>query len=157
MAALAVASMGESGVLVDADGIPLAPVLNWYDRRTVPWNDWWRQRLDELFQRHQSSNGREKLIYAGFGSAFSTNVDFLRNLAGTTSDRPDWNLVISLSNRTDPTILGPLPERLEALQAPHDPVEEMSTSRVGPLVARLGRGRDVDQQRVCAEAAELLW
>ena len=47
VAALTVASMGESGVLVDADGIPLAPVLNWYDRRTVPWNDWWRERLDE--------------------------------------------------------------------------------------------------------------
>ncbi len=47
VAALAVASMGESGVLADADGIPLAPVLNWYDRRTVPWNDWWRKRLDE--------------------------------------------------------------------------------------------------------------
>ena len=45
--ALSVASMGESGVLVDAAGIPLAPVLTWYDRRTVPWNDWWRQRLDE--------------------------------------------------------------------------------------------------------------
>ena len=47
VAALAVASMGESGVLVDAEGIPLSPVLNWYDPRTVPWNDWWRERLEE--------------------------------------------------------------------------------------------------------------
>ncbi len=46
-AGLAVASMGEAGVLVDAAGQPLAPVLTWHDRRTLPWNDWWRQRLDE--------------------------------------------------------------------------------------------------------------
>jgi UDP:flavonoid glycosyltransferase YjiC (YdhE family) len=85
-------------------------------RADAPMEPGERQRLDELFQRHQSSNGREKLIYAGFGSAFSTDVDFLRRLAEATSERPDWNLVISLSNRTDPTILGPLPERVCAFR-----------------------------------------
>ncbi|MCP4165126.1 MAG: carbohydrate kinase [Chloroflexi bacterium] len=45
--ALSVASMGEAGVLVDASGKALAPVLTWHDRRTVPWIEWWRQRLRE--------------------------------------------------------------------------------------------------------------
>lgn len=47
IAALSVASMGESGVLIDAAGAPLAPVLTWHDRRTVPWVEWWRQRISE--------------------------------------------------------------------------------------------------------------
>lgn len=45
IAALAVASMGEAGVLIDRDGAPLAPILTWHDRRTLPYVDWWRERL----------------------------------------------------------------------------------------------------------------
>jgi xylulokinase len=47
VAALAVASMGESGVLVDASGEPLFPVITWHDRRTAPWAAWWRERMAE--------------------------------------------------------------------------------------------------------------
>ena len=47
IAGLAVASMGESGVLIDGAGAPLAPVLTWHDRRTTPWIEWWRQRITE--------------------------------------------------------------------------------------------------------------
>jgi UDP:flavonoid glycosyltransferase YjiC (YdhE family) len=75
-----------------------------------------RRRLEALFERHRSSNGREKLIYAGFGSSFSTDVAFLRRLAEAISERPDWNLVISLGNQADPNILGPLPERVGAFR-----------------------------------------
>jgi xylulokinase len=52
VAGLAVASMGESGVLIDAQGEPLAPVFTWYDRRTVPWMAWWGERIaeDELYR-----------------------------------------------------------------------------------------------------------
>ncbi len=42
---LAIASMGEAGVLLDADGRPLFPILTWHDRRTRPWKDWWSVRL----------------------------------------------------------------------------------------------------------------
>jgi xylulokinase len=45
VAGLAVASMGEAGVLVDADGQPLFPILTWHDRRTQPWKEWWSARL----------------------------------------------------------------------------------------------------------------
>lgn len=52
IAALAVASMGEAGVLLDCDGVPLAPILTWHDRRTLPYVDWWRERLtpSELYR-----------------------------------------------------------------------------------------------------------
>lgn len=45
VAGVAVASMGEAGVLVDQAGSPIAPVMIWYDRRTVPWVGWWQERI----------------------------------------------------------------------------------------------------------------
>lgn len=47
VAGIAVASMGESGVLVDSAGRPLFPVLTWYDPRTRPWKGWWSARLSD--------------------------------------------------------------------------------------------------------------
>jgi len=47
VAALAVASMGEAGVLLDADGQPLAPIIPWYDKRTLAALDWWRAHISE--------------------------------------------------------------------------------------------------------------
>jgi xylulokinase len=44
---VAVASMGEAGVLVDEAGKPLMPILTWHDRRTLPWVDWWRTRMSQ--------------------------------------------------------------------------------------------------------------
>ena len=40
-AAIATASMGEAGVLVDGTGTPVAPVIAWFDQRTLPQVDWW--------------------------------------------------------------------------------------------------------------------
>lgn len=39
--AVATASMGESGVLVDRGGNPLAPIIAWFDQRTLPEVDSW--------------------------------------------------------------------------------------------------------------------
>ncbi|MEW5719333.1 MAG: FGGY family carbohydrate kinase, partial [Chloroflexota bacterium] len=47
VAGLAVASMGEAGVLLDADGQPLAPIIPWHDKRTLESLDWWRARITE--------------------------------------------------------------------------------------------------------------
>lgn len=47
VAGLAVASMGESGVFIDASGTPLTPIPTWYDHRTTAWMAWWRERLNE--------------------------------------------------------------------------------------------------------------
>jgi len=47
VAGLAVASMGESGVLVDRDGTPLTSILPWHDQRPRAYNPWWRERISE--------------------------------------------------------------------------------------------------------------
>jgi xylulokinase len=45
---LAVASVGEAGVLVDARGEPVAPVIAWYDRRTASYVQRWNAQDDPL-------------------------------------------------------------------------------------------------------------
>ncbi len=47
VAGIAVASVGESIVLVDQENVPLAPIIIWHDKRTLPWLDWWRQRISD--------------------------------------------------------------------------------------------------------------
>lgn len=42
---IAIASMAESGVLLDMDGHPLAPIITWYDLRTKPWHTWWLEHM----------------------------------------------------------------------------------------------------------------
>ena len=39
--AVVVTSVGEAGLLVDPAGIPLAPAIAWFDRRTEPQAEWW--------------------------------------------------------------------------------------------------------------------
>ena len=43
--AIAPTSMAESGVLMDASGRPLAPVIAWFDQRTQPQAEWWAQSV----------------------------------------------------------------------------------------------------------------
>lgn len=43
--AAAVASMGESGVLVDAGGRPLGPIIAWHDSRTIPLQRRWAEQV----------------------------------------------------------------------------------------------------------------
>jgi UDP:flavonoid glycosyltransferase YjiC (YdhE family) len=73
-----------------------------------------RERLDTLIERRGRSQGERKLIYAGFGSVFSTDLAFLQRLVGIVAERPTWDLVISLSGRIPPADLGRLPERVRA-------------------------------------------
>jgi UDP:flavonoid glycosyltransferase YjiC (YdhE family) len=75
-----------------------------------------RARLEQVFARRAGGadgGGRaRRILYAGFGSAFSTDVGFVRRLLGVVSDRPDWDLVISLGGRLVPGDVGPAPERV---------------------------------------------
>ncbi len=54
------------------------------------------------------------LIYAGFGSFFTTDLAFLRRLVAAVAERGDWELLISLGGRVERSALGPLPERVHA-------------------------------------------
>jgi UDP:flavonoid glycosyltransferase YjiC (YdhE family) len=81
-----------------------------------------RERLDSIFERRRTQ-GERRLIYAAFGSAFSTDRAFLQGLFGVVAERPNWDLVISLSDRIPPGELGRLPERVYAFSwVPQMPV-----------------------------------
>jgi xylulokinase len=53
IAGVAVASVGESGVLLDAAGVPTTDIIAWFDNRTRPQAEWLARRIgkDELFAR----------------------------------------------------------------------------------------------------------
>ena len=69
IAGLAISSMAEAGVLVDAQGQPLAPVIAWYDRRSEPQAAWVEQQtgVEPLYritgQRASPSFGVTKLLW----------------------------------------------------------------------------------------------
>lgn len=45
--ALGCTSMAEAGVLLDAAGVPVYPIIPWFDYRTDPQLDWWRQNIGD--------------------------------------------------------------------------------------------------------------
>lgn len=51
IAGLAITGMGEAGVPLDADGSALYPAIAWFDPRTEPYIEWWRQTFgdDRMF------------------------------------------------------------------------------------------------------------
>lgn len=67
--------------------------------RSLPPAD--RARLDALLDRHRAApSGRpRRLIYAGFGSVFSTDGDFLQRLVAAVAAEEEWDLALSLSGR----------------------------------------------------------
>ncbi len=71
-----------------------------------------RAELAAIFDRLHG--GKRRLIYAGFGSFFSTDLGFLRRLLDAVAVRSDWDVVISLGGRVSPSDLGPLPEHVHA-------------------------------------------
>lgn len=71
-----------------------------------------RAKLQVLFERRRRAGDQGRLVYAGFGSVFTTDLDFVRRLIGVVADRPDWDLLISLGEQVEPRELGPLPERV---------------------------------------------
>ena len=85
------------------------------DRIDRPMSNEGRAELDDLFARRRRAEGRRKIIYAGFGSVFSTDLDLLKRLVQAVADRRDWDLVITLSDRVSRGALGKLPDTVLAL------------------------------------------
>ena len=83
-------------------------------RKDRPMSEADEARLTALLDRRRDGNCR--LIYAGFGSAFSTDVEFLRRLFGVVAERPDWELVVSLGGGPAPDDLGTPPERVHTFE-----------------------------------------
>jgi UDP:flavonoid glycosyltransferase YjiC (YdhE family) len=80
--------------------------------RPMPQQD--QDVLAAVFEWRRRGEGRRKLIYVGFGSVFSSDLDLLRRLGAAAELRPDWKLIISLSDRVTRTDLGRLPEGAHA-------------------------------------------
>ena len=83
-------------------------------RGDAPLDEADRSRLEAVFARRRESGGRRKLIYAAFGSFFTSDRGFLRRLFEAVRERENWELVVALGGRVDPAELGELPERVHA-------------------------------------------
>lgn len=70
--------------------------------------------LERIFESCRRK--RRVLIFAAFGSYFSTDLAFLHRLVAAVAQRRDWALLISLGGRLDPETLGALPERIHAFR-----------------------------------------
>lgn len=45
VASIAIASVGEAGVLLDKRNLPVYPIIAWFDPRTQPQEEWWEREL----------------------------------------------------------------------------------------------------------------
>jgi UDP:flavonoid glycosyltransferase YjiC (YdhE family) len=112
------------------------------DRSTVPVE---KVELDAVFDQRRDAGQEQKLIFAGFGSVFSADRVLLRRLFGIVRQRPNWNLVISLSGRVRPADLDPLPERVYAFSW----VPQMDVLRHADVVVTHGGINTIDECVVC--------
>lgn len=69
-------------------------------------------RLRTVFERRRTSEGRRKVVFASFGSFFTSDFGFVRRLCQAIAMQPDWDLVVSLGGRSNPAELGDLPDRV---------------------------------------------
>ncbi len=97
--------------------------------------------LDAVFERRREAVGERKLIFAAFGSVFTTDRALLRRLLGSLRERPNWELVISLSGRVPPAALDPLPERVHAFSW----VPQMEVLRHADAVVTHGGINTIDE------------
>jgi UDP:flavonoid glycosyltransferase YjiC (YdhE family) len=74
-----------------------------------------RELLDELLDRKRRFEPERALLFAGFGSFFTAHRLWLCRLVAAVAERPEWELVLALGGRLDPTELGTLPANVHAL------------------------------------------
>jgi UDP:flavonoid glycosyltransferase YjiC (YdhE family) len=79
-----------------------------------PMGDEDRARLGAVLERRRLAGDERKLVYAAFGSTFTAEPSLLLRLAEAVAREPDWELVVSLSDRVSPAEISPLPERVHA-------------------------------------------
>ena len=101
--------------------------------------------LEALFTRRRQAGEERRLIFAVFGSVFSTDRALLQRLVGVVRERPDWDLVISLSGRVPPADLGPLPEGVHAFPW----VPQMDVLHHADVVVTHGGINTIDECVVC--------
>ena len=80
------------------------------DRRSSPDDS---AAIDEILERRRAHGSGRPLIYAGFGSFFTTDPGFLRRLIAGLADG-EWDVLISLGGQLDRAAVGPLPRGVHA-------------------------------------------
>lgn len=100
-----------------------------------------RAKLEAVLERRCEAGGGHKVIFAGFGSVFSTDRALLERLFGVVRGRPNWELVISLSGRVPLADLDPLPERVHAFSW----VPQMDVLRHADAVVTHGGINTIDE------------
>ena len=108
-----------------------------------------RARLDRLLDRFRDNGDDSRLIYAGFGSVFSTDPSLVERLIASVAERPDWELLISLTERVDPTDLGALPEQVH----PFSWVPQVDVLRVADVAVTHGGINTLDECVLCGVPA----
>ena len=98
-----------------------------------------RDELEKIFERRRGGN--RALIYAGFGSFFSTDPEFLQRLMDAVAERSDWDLVISLGGRETPANLGPQAENIHVFSW----VPQLDVLRHADVVVNHGGINTVDE------------
>jgi zeaxanthin glucosyltransferase len=79
------------------------------ERRDGRVDDATRARIDAIVERRRSGDQGRRLIYAGFGSFFTTGATVVHRLLEAVASRSDWDLVLSLAGRIKAADLGPIP------------------------------------------------
>jgi UDP:flavonoid glycosyltransferase YjiC (YdhE family) len=111
------------------------------DRRGSPEDE---AAIQELLDRRRDRGRGRPLIYAGFGSFFTTDLAFLRRLiAGLAGG--DRDVLISLGGRLEPDTLGPLPEGIHAFSW----VPQVRVLQQADLSVNHGAITTVDECVVC--------
>lgn len=104
-----------------------------------------REELETILERRRRSDGQRKLIYAGFGSSFTTDLSLLNRLIEAVAQRPDWDLLISLGESRAASDLHPLPENVH----PFSWLPQLVVLRHADVVVTHGGINTIDESVLC--------
>lgn len=94
------------------DGVHFLGPLLLRERLDPPLDALNRERLAGLFEAHRRGCDGPPLVYAGFGSFFTTDIAWMNALFDAFRERPDWSLIVPVGD--DPVLPPDLLDRLPA-------------------------------------------
>jgi len=69
---------------------------------------------EEVTERCRADPGR-RLVYCSLGSYWAADTGLLRRIVEVFTRHPEWELVVGLGGRADPSTLGPVPDNVLVL------------------------------------------
>ncbi|MBK8021009.1 MAG: glycosyltransferase family 1 protein [Chloroflexi bacterium] len=75
------------------------------------------ERLEALIARHRPDAKARRLVYCSFGAFFTgDDTAFVQRLIEAFGERADWDVILGLGGRADPTSLGRLPPNVHVFR-----------------------------------------